>query len=59
VIPPRVEYQLTDLGQELVGLLNAILQWSERNVPEILKTRERANASARKGSYPIEPAHEL
>jgi DNA-binding HxlR family transcriptional regulator len=44
VIPPRVEYQLTDLGQELVELLSAILQWSERHVPEILKARERANA---------------
>jgi DNA-binding HxlR family transcriptional regulator len=52
VIPPRVEYQLTDLGQELVGLLNAILRWSERHVPEILKARERADI--RNGIHPSE-----
>jgi DNA-binding HxlR family transcriptional regulator len=59
VIPPRVEYQLTDLGQELVGLLNAILQWSEQHVPDILKARERADASARNGRLPVESPHEL
>jgi len=42
VIPPKVEYRLTVLGQELVGLLDAILRWSERHVPEILKAREIA-----------------
>jgi DNA-binding HxlR family transcriptional regulator len=44
VIPPRVEYKLSKLGQELVGLLDAILRWSERHVPEILKARAAADA---------------
>jgi DNA-binding HxlR family transcriptional regulator len=41
VIPPRVEYRLTKLGQELTGLLDAILRWSESHAPEILKARAR------------------
>jgi DNA-binding HxlR family transcriptional regulator len=46
VIPPRVEYRLTALGRELVGLLDAILRWSERHVPDILKAREIARKNA-------------
>jgi DNA-binding HxlR family transcriptional regulator len=50
VIPPRVEYRLTKLGQELTGLLHAILRWSESHAPEILKARARAQQH---GSAPI------
>ncbi len=51
VIPPRVEYKLTELGRELIGLLDAILRWSERHAPEILKAREHARArSAREAA---------
>jgi DNA-binding HxlR family transcriptional regulator len=39
VIPPRVEYELTDLGRNLVTLLDGILVWSEQHVPEILRAR--------------------
>jgi DNA-binding HxlR family transcriptional regulator len=51
VIPPRVEYRLTKLGQELIGLLDAILRWSEVHAPEILKARARAQQY---GSAPID-----
>lgn len=40
VIPPRVDYELTDLGEELVSLLDAILRWSEQHVPQILGARD-------------------
>jgi DNA-binding HxlR family transcriptional regulator len=50
VIPPRVEYRLTKLGQELTGLLHAILRWSESHAPEILKARAHAQQH---GSAPI------
>ena len=30
VIPPKVEYELTDLGRNLAGLLDQIRRWSER-----------------------------
>jgi DNA-binding HxlR family transcriptional regulator len=39
-IPPRVEYALTDLGGDVVGLLDAILAWSEEHVTDILTARE-------------------
>jgi Protein of unknown function (DUF1275) len=35
------------LGRELVELLNAILRWSERHVPGILKARAAARARQR------------
>jgi len=28
-VPPKVEYQLTDLGQELCPALDALLKWAE------------------------------
>jgi len=44
VIPPRVEYELTELGQNLAGLLNQIRTWSEQHVPDIKDARARATA---------------
>ena len=41
-IPPRVDYELTLLGGELVELLDAIRFWSEQHVPDILKARQAA-----------------
>jgi len=45
VIPPRVEYEMTELGQNLAGLLNQIRSWSEQHVPEIKDARARAGAA--------------
>ena len=39
VIPPRVEYELTDLGRNLAVLLNQIRAWAERHAPEIHEAR--------------------
>ncbi|MBZ9853494.1 helix-turn-helix transcriptional regulator [Mesorhizobium sp. CA13] len=44
VVPPRVEYELTELGQSLAGLLNQIRSWSEQHVPDIKEARARAAA---------------
>ncbi len=38
-VPPRVEYSLTDLGRTLVGILEGIRAWSERNIEQVLKAR--------------------
>jgi DNA-binding HxlR family transcriptional regulator len=46
VIPPRVEYELTDLGRNLSGLLNQIRVWSERHAPEIREARALALANS-------------
>jgi len=39
-IPPRVDYELTDLGKELVVPLRALYAWAEAYRPAILAARE-------------------
>jgi DNA-binding HxlR family transcriptional regulator len=46
VIPPRVEYELTQLGHDLSGLLDQIRAWSERHVPEIVAAPHSARPQA-------------
>lgn len=46
VIPPRVEYSLTDLGRDLSGLLNHIRAWAELHVPDILEARRQQEGRA-------------
>ena len=40
-VPPRVEYELTELGRTLYGPLAAIGQWAEAHIAEVLEARER------------------
>lgn len=37
--PPKVEYSLTKLGRTLVHILEAIREWSEENIKDVLKSR--------------------
>ncbi|MBB5938097.1 DNA-binding HxlR family transcriptional regulator [Streptomyces zagrosensis] len=41
VIPPRVEYSLTALGEEAAHQVWALARWSERRVPEVLAARDQ------------------
>ena len=45
IIPPRVDYELTDMGRELQGPLAAISDWTERNGPQVAEARERYAAA--------------
>ncbi|MBP1619177.1 MAG: transcriptional regulator, HxlR family [Bacteroidetes bacterium] len=38
-IPPRVEYELTDLGRNLLPHLSALSDWAHQNMDTILKHR--------------------
>ncbi|MEJ7676908.1 MAG: helix-turn-helix domain-containing protein [Segetibacter sp.] len=40
-IPPRVEYQLTQLGESLVKQLLQLATWAEENFTEIMKARKK------------------
>jgi DNA-binding HxlR family transcriptional regulator len=40
-IPPRVDYELTDLGRSAVDVLDEILRWSEQHSAEITAARQR------------------
>jgi DNA-binding HxlR family transcriptional regulator len=35
VVPPKVEYRLTEIGQDLCPVLDAILEWAERRTPSV------------------------
>jgi DNA-binding HxlR family transcriptional regulator len=39
-VPPRVEYQLTELGKTLVQPLTALVQWAEQN-KDVIKPRSQ------------------
>lgn len=45
-IPPRVEYELTNLGRSLLPLIESLQQWALQNMPAILENREKATAKA-------------
>ncbi|MEU9190518.1 helix-turn-helix domain-containing protein [Streptomyces sp. NPDC048484] len=47
-VPPRVEYELTALGQTLRGPLRALTEWSVRYVEEVLTAREKYDDRAGK-----------
>ena len=39
-VPPKVEYSLTALGRTLVRIFEAIRDWSEQNIEDVLKARD-------------------
>jgi DNA-binding HxlR family transcriptional regulator len=48
-VPPRVEYELTPLGQTLRGPLKALTEWSVRHIEEVLAAREEYDGRPAKG----------
>ncbi len=48
-VPPRVDYALTPLGQELAGLMDHIRLWAETHVPQIEAARAAHDAPAHSG----------
>jgi DNA-binding HxlR family transcriptional regulator len=49
VIPPRVEYTLTELGESLCDLVRALIDWSAAHTGDILAQRQRYDAVQSKG----------
>jgi DNA-binding HxlR family transcriptional regulator len=45
VIPPRVEYTLTDLGESLLDFVLALIDWSAEHTVDILAARNRYDAA--------------
>jgi DNA-binding HxlR family transcriptional regulator len=44
VVPPRVDYALTTLGESLLGLVTALEQWAEGNIAEVESARAEYDA---------------
>ncbi|MEV6520578.1 helix-turn-helix domain-containing protein [Longispora sp. NPDC051575] len=42
-VPPRVDYELTDLGRSLAGPIAALREWTEAHINEIERARRRAH----------------
>ena len=45
-IPPRVDYELTDLGRELLEPVNALGEWARINTERVKAARARFDAAA-------------
>jgi DNA-binding HxlR family transcriptional regulator len=45
VIPPRVDYSLTDLGREAAEQVYALASWTEQRMGEVQKAREVYDAA--------------
>jgi DNA-binding HxlR family transcriptional regulator len=45
-IPPRVDYELTDLGRSLLVPVNALADWAKQNREAIDEARRRFDAAA-------------
>ncbi|MEV6980097.1 helix-turn-helix domain-containing protein [Sphaerisporangium sp. NPDC051017] len=52
-IPPRVEYELSELGQSVVSLMEGIKRWAENHVPEIVAAREDFDRRAAEPPTPV------
>lgn len=44
-VPPRVDYQLTDLGLTTVEPLTAVRRWAETHLTQVLASRERYDSA--------------
>jgi DNA-binding HxlR family transcriptional regulator len=40
-VPPRVEYELTELGRDLLAPIDAVRIWAEQHASRIVANRER------------------
>jgi DNA-binding HxlR family transcriptional regulator len=43
-VPPRVEYELTDLGRSILGPMQNLVNWIGGNWPEVKKSRAKKDA---------------
>jgi DNA-binding HxlR family transcriptional regulator len=52
VVPPRVEYALTDMGRSLIKPLQDLCHWAEAHVAERNAARKRFDLAARASELP-------
>lgn len=44
VVPPRVDYALTPLGEDLLGLMTSLQSWAERHIGDVITARAAYDA---------------
>lgn len=52
-IPPRVDYELTDLGRELRVPVNALGEWARVNIARVKQARERFDNAQSEQPAPV------
>jgi DNA-binding HxlR family transcriptional regulator len=52
-IPPRVDYELTDLGREAASLFDGLIVWAEQHVDEITAARHHYDVRANEAPVPV------
>jgi DNA-binding HxlR family transcriptional regulator len=52
-VPPRVEYELTALGETLIGLMRAITDWAGEHIAEVQAAQSAYDEVGRKSSVVI------
>jgi DNA-binding HxlR family transcriptional regulator len=57
-IPPRVDYELTDLGRELRVPVNALGEWARENIARVRQARERFDNAQSEQPSPVVQATE-
>ena len=57
-IPPRVDYELTDLGRELRVPVNALGEWARVNIARVRQARERFDKAQSEQPSPVVQATE-
>lgn len=50
VVPARVEYQLTQMGERVIPVLRRLCHWAKAHVPERDEARKRFDAGVRNGA---------
>ena len=45
-VPPRVEYELTDLGATLIGPLDVLRSWAQQNIARVTAAQQEFDARA-------------
>jgi DNA-binding HxlR family transcriptional regulator len=44
VVPPRVDYALTSLGRSLLSLVDALQEWAEKHIADVVEARNAYDA---------------
>lgn len=45
VVPPKVEYRLTDIGQSLLPLIRQLTEWAQTNMKKVINHRKEYESS--------------
>ncbi len=45
VVPPKVEYRLTDIGQSLLPLIRQLTEWAQTNMKKVINHRKEYETS--------------